>query len=603
MITRRHLIRTASSAGLLVGLQGFLPAWAQGISDRETGTDARTGTSFDLAIGEQPITIAGRKAAATTINSTVPGPLLRFREGETVTLRVANGLNEDTSIHWHGILLPAVMDGVPNVSFPGIRPGETFVYRYTLKQSGTYWYHSHSGLQEQSGVFGPIIVDPKDRDPIGYDREYVVMLSDWTFEDPDAVFAKLKKSSDYYNFQKRTVSDFFSDVSEQGLAATLDNRLAWGRMRMDPTDIADITGHTYTYLINGKAPESNWTGLFEPGERVRLRFINAAAMTYFNVRIPGLRMTVVQADGQNVQPAAVDEFQIGVAETYDVIVEPVDRAYTIFAESMDRSGYARGTLATRMGMTAAVPELRPRPLLTMADMGMAHGEMGGMSMDGMGSMSGDAEMATTGPMEHPEMPEMPAQMDHGTDGGMAAPIAVEKPSEIAGPGVDMRAEMPTSRVREPGLGLENVDHKVLAYADLRSRQPGYDQRMPTREIELHLTGNMERYIWSFDGKKFSEVKRPISFRYGERLRLTMINDTMMNHPIHLHGMWMELENGAGAHKPRKHTVNVKPGEKLSVQVTADALGDWAFHCHLLYHLKAGMFRVVSVTQNVAAAKP
>jgi CopA family copper-resistance protein len=374
-------------------------------------------------------------------------------------------------------------------------------------------------------------------------------------------------------------------------------------MRMDPTDIADITGHTYTYLINGKAPESNWTGLFEPGDRVRLRVINAAAMTYFNVRIPGLRITVVQADGQNVQPVTVDEFQIGVAETYDVIVEPAaDRAYTIFAESMDRSGHARGTLATRMGMTAAVPELRPRPVLTMADMGMAH-DMSGMSMDGMGGMSGDEDMASPGPMEHQQMPEMPAQMDHGTDGGMAAPIAVEKPSEIAGPGVDMRAEMPTSRVHEPGLGLENVAHKALAYTDLRSIRPGYDHRLPTREIELHLTGNMERYMWSFDGKKFSEVKRPVSFGYGERLRLTMINNTMMNHPIHLHGMWMELENGAGAHKPRKHTVNVKPGEKLSVQVTADALGDWAFHCHLLYHLKAGMFRVVSVTQNVAEAKP
>lgn len=575
MITRRNLIGAASYTALTAGFQSLLPAWAQDASGRRLSKQMQDGDTFDFAIEETPITIGGRRATAKTINGTLPGPLLRMREGQTVTLRVSNNLKEDTSIHWHGILVPADMDGVPDVSFPGIKPGETFVYQYTLKQSGTYWYHSHSGLQEQSGVFGPIIVDPADRDPTSYDREYVVMLSDWTFENPDAIFAKLKKSSDYYNFQKRTIGDFSRDISEKGLGTTLKNRLAWGRMRMDPTDIADITGHTYTYLVNGQAPGSNWTGLFRPGERLRLRFINAATMTYFNVRIPGLEMTIVQADGQNVQPVTIDEFQIGVAETYDVIVGPQDdQAYTIFAESMDRSGYARGTLATRSGMEAPIPDLRPRPVLTMTDMGM-------------GSMNGEEDHSNHTDSEPPQRTQQRAT----------------RAPKLDGPGVDMTATMPTSRLHEPGTGLDNVEHRVLAYTNLRSLEAGYDQRPPTREIELHLTGNMERYMWSFDGKKFSEVKEPIHFTYGERLRLTMVNDTMMNHPIHLHGMWMELDNGAGSHKPRKHTVTVKPGEKLSVEVTADALGEWAFHCHLLYHMKAGMFRVVSVSRQVSEVYP
>ncbi|MEQ9145618.1 MAG: copper resistance system multicopper oxidase [Parvibaculaceae bacterium] len=602
MISRRKLIQTTSAAGLLVGLQALVPAWAWQATGLRPSSANGNQRSFDLAIGRTDFQIDGQTAHAKTINGTVPGPLLRFKEGETVTLRVRNDLDEDTSIHWHGILLPAEMDGVPGISFPGIRPGETFEYRYTLKQSGTYWYHSHSGLQEQSGVYGPMIVDPAEPDPIGYDREYVVMLSDWTFENPDHVFAKLKKQSDYYNFQKRTIGDFFRDASEHGLGETLSDRLAWGRMRMDPTDIADITAATYTYLINGQAPSSNWTALFRPGERIRLRFINAAAMTYFNLRIPGIAMTVVQADGQNVQPVTVDEFQIGVAETYDVIVEPKDnRAYTIFAESMDRSGYARATLAPREGMAAAIPELRERPTLTMADMGMAHGDMGAMGGEGGHGQS----------MDHSghDMPEMAEsmRMDHGGHGAVAAlPVTYattgERPPDLKRVGVDAIAEMPTSRLHEPGTGLEDVSHRVLVYTDLRNTHGAYDPRPPGREIILHLTGNMERYMWSFDGKKFTEVKGPIPFEYGERLRLTMINNTMMNHPIHLHGMWMELDNGAGAHKPRKHTVNVKPGEKLSVEVTADAPGDWAFHCHLLYHMKAGMFRVVSVTQKTAEAR-
>ena len=610
MISRRSLIQTTSAAGLLAGLGALVPAWAQQAVGLRPSAATGEGRAFDLVIGRTDLQIGGKTAHAKTINGTIPGPLLRFREGETVTLRVRNDLDEDTSIHWHGILLPAAMDGVPNVSFPGIRPGETFVYQYTLKQTGTYWYHSHSGLQEQSGVFGPIIIDPAEPDPVAYDREYVVMLSDWTFENPDRVFSKLKKQSDYYNFQERTIGDFFEDVGEKGLGATLKDRLAWGRMRMSPTDIADITGYTYTYLINGTAPASNWTALFKPGERVRLRFINAAAMTYFNVRIPGLAMTVVQADGQNVEPVTVDEFQMGVAETYDVIVEPKeDQAYTIFAESMDRSGYARGTLAPREGMAAAIPALRERPLLTMTDMGMAH-DMGGMgSMEGMDHSGHSMPDMAGSQMDHSghDMPGMAEPMDHSAHAAAPAVLPVtyattgDTPPNLNRVGVDNIAEMPTSRLHEPGTGLENAGHGVLAYTDLRNTHGAYDPRPPGREIILHLTGNMERYMWSFDGRKFSEVKGPIPFKYGERLRMTMINNTMMNHPIHLHGMWMELDNGQGAHKPRKHTVNVKPGEKLSVEVTADAPGQWAFHCHLLYHMKAGMFRVVSVSSEVAEA--
>lgn len=637
MISRRRLIHTASMAGLMAGFPSLVPAWARQVEGLSPSSVAGNRRSFDLAIGKTDLPIGDKTAAAKTINGTIPGPLLRFREGESVRLRVRNDMDEDTSIHWHGILLPAAMDGVPDVSFPGIKPGETFVYEYQMKQSGTYWYHSHSGLQEQSGVFGPMIIDPVKHDPVKYDREHLVVLSDWTFEDPDRVYAKLKKQSDYYNYQKRTVGDFFRDVSKNGFGSTISDRLSWGRMRMDPTDIADITGATYTYLMNGQAPLSNWNALFQPGEKVRLRFINAAAMSYFNVRIPGLPLTIVQADGQNVQPVTVDEFQMGVAETYDVIVEPTeDRAYTIFAESMDRSGYARGTLAPREGLSADIPKLRAPPLLTMTDMGMDHGggtdhgsmkdagEMSGtsghgshsqmmdhsghtmsgmsdqMQMDNSGNHSGHSKTVATKPMK--------MNHDGNAEHGAAMPVPVtyattgDVPPDLKRAGVDAIAEMPKSRLHEPGTGLENVGHRVLAYTDLRNTHGRYDPRPPGREIILHLTGNMERYMWSFDGKKYTEVTGPLAFRHGERLRMTMINNTMMNHPIHLHGMWMELDNGAGDHKPRKHTINIKPGEKLSVEITADALGDWAFHCHLLYHMKAGMFRVVSVAHHHAETK-
>jgi CopA family copper-resistance protein len=362
-------------------------------------------------------------------------------------------------------------------------------------------------------------------------------------------------------------------------------------MRMDPTDIADITGHIYTYLMNGQGPETNWTGLFMPGERVRLRFINASTMTFFNVRVPGLPMTVVQADGQNVEPVDIDEFQIGVAETYDVIVTPRDQAaYTVMADSLDRSGHARGTLATEPGLTAAVPPLRQRPLRTMVDMGM---KMEGMDMAGAGGMDMSKHKGMGGHAGHIGMD----QSHGGKVGSMmeaAGPIVHRHGPDGHGLGSTTVATFERDRLGEPGKGLEDVGHRVLVYTDLRSVTP-YNQSPPEREIELHLTGNMHRYMWSFDGKKFSQVDGPIPFNYGERLRLIMVNDTMMEHPIHLHGMWMELENGHGAYIPRKHTVSVKPGERLSVLINADAPGRWAFHCHLLYHMEMGMFRVVEVT--------
>jgi CopA family copper-resistance protein len=594
LLSRRQFVSAGVGGALAFGVDGLMPAWARTHSHRQALNPARSASgAFELNIGAQTVMVDGRSSHATTINGTLPGPLLRFREGEQVTLNVTNNLEEDTSIHWHGLILPPGMDGVPKVSFPGIHPGETFTYQYRVEQSGTYWYHSHSGFQEQTGVFGPIIIDPARYEPIRYDREYVVVLSDWLFEDPHRVYAKLKSRSSYFNFQKRTVGDFFNDVSRNGLQATVNDRLMWGRMRMDPTDIADITGAAYTYLMNGVSSASNWTGLFRPGERVRLRFINAAAATYFDVRIPGLKMTVVQADGQNVQPVSVDEFRIAVAETYDVIVEPDSGAYTIFAETADRSGYASGTLAARPGMTAPVPERRKRPLRTMADMGMmpmgmnmAGGEMPGMTMNkGMqGGMPGISEMPMAGGMRGKKK-----TYKHGPD--KHGPL-----------GSAMIVQNAKSKTDQPGAGLENAQHRVLVYDDLRSTKPGYDKRKPSREIELHLTGIMDRYIWSFDGKKFSDADGPIEFVYGERLRLVLWNDTMMSHPIHLHGMWMELDNGASAYKPRKHTVNVKPGERLAVEITADAPGNWAFHCHILYHMEAGMFRVVSVSSPVPGSE-
>jgi CopA family copper-resistance protein len=560
-----------------------------------------TGTQFDLTIGDTRVNITGRERSALTINGSLPGPLLRWREGDTVTLRVRNTLDEDTSIHWHGILLPANMDGVPGLSFHGIRPGETFTYRFVVKQSGTYWYHSHSGFQEQLGVYGPLIVEPRERDPLVYDREHVVMLTDWTDEDPRRVFAKLKKQSDYYNDQRRTAGDFVADVRANGLGATLGERLMWGRMRMSATDIADVSGATYTYLMNGQSPAANWTGLFAAGERVRLRFINGSAMTYFDVRIPGVTMTVVAADGQPVSPVPVDEFRIAVAETFDVIIEPsgVD-AFTIFAQAMDRSGFAAGTLAVRAGARAEVPAPDSRPVLTMADMG--HGRVGaaadGAAVDPHAGhvMPGPEPLAApVTANEHAAHGGAPPSVASHTAGGVVAHPATERGNPL----VDMQADAPVSKLDDPGLGLRGTGRRVLTYADLRSTFADPDGREPSRTIELHLTGHMERFAWSFNGVRFADAE-PLRLTYGERVRVVLVNDTMMAHPIHLHGMWSDLEDDAGRFLVRKHTIDMPPGSRRSYRVTADAIGRWAYHCHMMLHMEAGMFRELRVEEASAS---
>ena len=610
-LDRRLLLRGAVAGGGLAALQGLMPAWAQtGSPGLRADLPTLTGPNIDLTIGQSPFTVNGRTATATTINGVLPAPVLRLREGQNVRLAVTNQLDEDTSIHWHGILLPFQMDGVPGVSFPGIRPRETFVYEFPVRQSGTFWYHSHSGLQEALGHYGPIVIDPAGADPVAYDREHVLVLSDWSFMHPHEIFDKLKKSPGYFNRQRTTLAGLL-DGSDR---MSLEERRMWGEMRMDPRDILDVNGSTYTYLINGHGPRENWTGLFRPGERVRLRIINASAMSIFNVRIPGLPMTVVQADGENVRPIETDEFQISVAETYDVIVQPTeDRAYTIVSEAIDRSGMGRATLAPRLGMTAEVPPLREVPNLTMKDMGMGdmggmggmdHGSMGaqpGGAMAGMdhGAMTGASGGAMAG-MDHGAVPAQPAGampgMDHGSMAGMNMRDPENAPPDMAvGVGVDAIAMAPANRMGERPIGLQDVPHRVLVYTDLVSLQPNKDQRPPSRTMEIHLTGNMERFMWGFDGRKFSELVEPIRFERNERVRVTLVNDTMMSHPIHLHGHFFELVTGGPAgHKPLKHTVNVAPGSKVAFDLTADAPGDWAFHCHLLMHMHAGMFNVVTV---------
>jgi CopA family copper-resistance protein len=614
LISRRRVLKRLGALGMLALLGPLAPACAVTKPISRPGSQAPlSGDIVDLIISETPFTLDGQIATAMTINGTIPGPVIRLREGQNAILRVTNRLKEISSIHWHGILLPPEMDGVPGVSFGGIKPGATFIYRFPVKQSGTYWFHSHSGGQEMRGMYAPMILDPIEPEPFQYDRDYVVMFSDWTFESPESLLANLKKQGGYYNFQKRDAGEFFSDAARSGWLTTLKNYLMWDRMRMDPTDFADVTGYTFTYLMNGLSPAGNWTGLFRPGEKVRLRFINGASMTFSDVRIPGLEMTVVQVDGQNVQPVVVDEFRFGPAETYDVIVEPAaDRAYTIFAETMDRSGYARGTLATQTGMNAEIPERRPRPLRTMEDMGMAmDGMHTGMDMsrldadrNGGGLESGKSAHAGDQTSEHlqhdPGMQDMPT-MPPGDHRRSKIPSAdpVKHGPDHHGTGNQTVAEYSQNRMQEPGRGLEDSDRRVLLYTDLKSLAPYPDQREPGREIELHLTGHMQRYMWSFDGKKYSDAQEPIRFQYGERVRLTFVNDTMMEHPLHLHGMWMYLENGAGAYLPRKHTVVVKPAERVSVAISADAPGRWAFHCHLLLHMEAGMFRVVEVSNKDA----
>lgn len=599
--TRRTFVKGLAAAGILGGMGMWrTPVWAVTSPGQP---NVLSGNDFDLFIGETPVNITGAARTAMTINGSLPGPILRWREGETVTLRVRNRLKEDTSIHWHGIILPANMDGVPGLSFHGIAPDGMYEYKFKLNQNGTYWYHSHSGLQEQVGVYGALVIDAKEPEPFSYDRDYVVLLSDWTDENPTRVLAKLKKQSDYYNQHKRTVGDFIDDVSEMGWSAAVADRKMWAEMKMSPTDLADVSGYTYTYLMNGQAPDGNWTGIFKPGEKIRLRFINASAMTYFDVRIPGLKMTVVAADGLHVKPVSVDEFRIAVAETYDVIVEPdSEQAYTVFAQSMDRTGYARGTLAVQEGLSAPVPSPDPRPLIAMGDMGMDHGSMGGMdhgSMAGMdhGSMSGMDHGGMQGGMAGMDHSQM-AGMDHsGMAGmaGMAGAMQAHPASETNNPLVDMQTMTPTHKLDDPGIGLRDNGRRVLTYSDLRSTFLDPDGREPSRTIELHLTGHMEKFSWSFDGIKFSDAE-PLRLKYGERVRITLVNDTMMAHPIHLHGMWSDLEDANGNFLVRKHTIDMPPGSKRSFRVTADALGRWAFHCHLLLHMEMGMFREVRVDE-------
>jgi CopA family copper-resistance protein len=584
LLSRRRFVQGLATAGVIAALPFPLRHAA-------AAAPLLSGRDFALEIEPVAMNVTGRPRPGIGVNGQVPAPILKWREGDTVTLAVTNRLTEPTSIHWHGIRTPSPMDGVPGLSFAGIKPGETFTYRFSVHQSGTYWYHSHSGFQEQSGLYGAIVIEPRTGYAQAFDRDYVVLLSDWSDESPETIVSNLKFQSDYYNFGQRTLGTFIADAQKQGLGSTVADRLEWGKMRMSPTDILDVNGSTYTYLINGQAPAANWTALFRPGERVRLRFINGSSMSIFDVRIPGLKLSVVQADGNDIEPVSVDEFRIGTAETYDVIVQPTaDRAFTIFAQAEDRSGFARGTLAPRAGMQGDVPPLDPRPLRTMTDMGM--GDMGGMKMD-HGAMSGMQHGGAT----QSAMPPMPG-MDHSTMPGMSGMQHETTALPPDGPlkegvEVDNVAMMPTDRLSDPGGGLESNGRRVLRYTDLRATKRGEDQRPPSREIVLHLTGNMQRFIWGFDGKKFSEAS-PIHLAQGERVRFVLINDSMMEHPIHLHGLWSELDNGQGDYRPYKHTILVKPGERLTYLITADEPGRWAYHCHLLYHMELGMFREVHV---------
>ena len=567
-LPRRRFVQGLALGGVAAGLGLWRgDAFAQAAAPR---AELR-GNHFELEIGELPVDFTGRRRIATVVNGQLPAPLLRWRQGETVTLRVRNRLNVASSIHWHGMVLPADMDGVPGLSFDGIPAGGEYTYHFTVNQAGTYWYHSHSRFQEQTGLYGPIVIEPREGERQRADRDYVVMLNDWTDLDPEAIYANLKKQSGYYNVGKRTVGDFVRDAHGEGIAKALDDRSMWNRMRMDPTDLADVSAVAYTYLVNGCTPAGNWTGLFDAGETVRLRFINGSSMTFFDVRIPGLEMTVVAADGQAIEPVTVDEFRIGTAETYDVIVQPkADRAWTIFAQSMDRTGYARGTLAPRPGMTAEVPALDRRPLLAMGDM------MGAMDHAAMGhAMSGMDTMA---------MPGVP---------GMVMPEESAAPAALStGPEVDMRVATPRSNLDDPGVGLRDNGRRVLSYAALHAVDAPISPEVD-RELTLRLTGNMERYLWSFDGMRYSAAE-PLRLRHGERVRIVLVNDTMMTHPIHLHGMWSEIESPDGAFQVRKHTVMVQPAQRIAYRVKADALGRWAYHCHLLYHMEAGMFREVVV---------
>ena len=589
LLPRRKFL--TGSAGLIGAAQLPMPAWARGesLTHAAKGFGTVSGEDIRLSIGNSHFSTGGRSGHAVTVNGTVPGPLVRLREGQKVRLHVTNTLEEDSSIHWHGLLLPFQFDGVPGVSFPGIRPGETFRYEFPIRQNGTYWWHSHSGLQEQMGHYGPLVIDAAEPDP-RYDRDYVVLLSEFSPLHPHSIMRKLKVSEGYFNYQMQTASD--GDMPGE-------LRRMWGRMRMNPRDVSDVTGSTYTYLVNGHGPSDSLEYLFTPGERVRLRIINGSAMSFFNVRIPGVPMMLIQADGQDVHDVEVDELQIGTAETYDVIVTPPAGAHAFVAEAMDRSGMAAATLTSEAGARAQFPALREPVTLTMADMGMGGRE--GMDHGAMNHAGMDHEAGNAGAVDYAAMghttPPAPA-MDHSSGGmnhSMRDTSNVPPDMEV-GAGVDMIAPMPVDRMDYPGLGLDKVDHRTLRYTDLRAKRADHSVKSPTRQMQIHLTGNMERYMWSFDGKKFTAVADdPIRFAYKERVRVKLVNDTMMAHPIHLHGHFFELVNGAGhGEQPRKHTLIVQPGSTATFDLTADEPGDWAFHCHLLYHMHSGMFQVVTV---------
>jgi CopA family copper-resistance protein len=590
--TRRKFLRGLALGGVLTGTGAWSPLRTAAASGANVGLN---GSEFDLSVGETMVDLTGRPSIATVLNGLLPGPVLRWREGDTVTIRVRNDLAVDTSIHWHGIVLPAEMDGVPGLSFHGIPPGESFTYRFDVRQNGTYWYHAHSGFQEQAGLYGAIVIEPREPEPFTYDREHVVLLSDWSDRDPLDLYRLLKRYPGFFNYNDRTLGDFVRDGRRDGFRRTLEERIEWSRMRMKPSDLTDIGGHGYTYLMNGAAPAANWTGLFEPGERVRLRIVNGSAMSAFDVRIPGLEMTVVAADGQYVTPVKVEEFRVAAAEVIDVLVEPQGAdAFTIFAQSLDRAGYARGTLAVREGAQARVPELDEPAYLDMADMGHGSDRSAGTARG-----AGHTPVSPPAAHEHAAATAQPAEHSGHDAAAMAhagGSVQSHPPTETRNPGVDMQATTPKPRLDDPGVGLRNNGRRVLTYSDLRSLFADPDGRAPERTIELHLTGHMERFVWSFDGIPFSGSE-PIVLRYGERVRFVLVNDTMMEHPIHLHGLWSDLEDESGEFQVRKHTVSMPPGTRRSFRVTADAPGRWAFHCHLIFHMESGMFREVRVGER------
>ncbi|CAI3103986.1 copper resistance system multicopper oxidase [Acinetobacter baumannii] len=579
---------------------------------------------YDLTIAEQTVNITGKPLKRITVNGKFVAPLLEFEEGDDAVIRVHNKLkNQDSSIHWHGLILPGIMDGVPGFNkFDGIAPNKTYEYKFKVRQNGTYWYHSHSKGQEQDGLYGPLVIYPKNKVPLTAgekaDRDYVVLLSDFHNSTSGQIMSNLKKEADYYQNRRETVFDVFRQIKRDGLKATWKDRSMWNQMRMLKTDMSDVTN--YTFLMNGKTPEQNWTGNFKAGEKVRLRFINASAMSLFDVRIPNLKMTVVSADGQPVKPVPVDEFRIGTAETYDVIVEPKQASYQIEAESIDRSGFSIGTLHdenTSPVKNIMMPTPRPRALLTMEDMGMNHdmSSMEGMGHD-MSSMKGMGhDMSSMKGMDH-DMSSMKG-MDHDMSSmeGMGHDMSSMKGmghdmSSMKGMGHDMSSKtMGSSGSDEVVYGWANASTpaglKALQYSDLQSLTPQKDTRAPEREIEIRLGGNMERYIWTINGKKFNETE-PFKVKYGERIRLKFVNDSMMAHPMHLHGMFMQLENGQDpSNMPNKHTVIVPPGKTVTTLLTADELGEWAIHCHLLYHMSAGMMNkliVANVDSNSTSSK-